>query len=105
MSAALIAFLRARADADAQWAEGVLDCGSPNDHGIARRTLREVEAKRRIIDQHQDVNDGSCGTCVEGRWGYPTHGGSDPQRFSCATLRILALPYDDHPDFEESWRP
>ncbi|WP_432008710.1 DUF6221 family protein [Streptomyces bacillaris] len=74
----------------------VCDCGGP------ARTLREVEAKRQLLDEHQDVNDGSCGTCVDGRWGYPTHGGSSPQPYPCRTLRLLALPYSDHPGYEEA---
>ncbi|MFD3999866.1 DUF6221 family protein [Streptomyces rubiginosohelvolus] len=78
------------------------------DH-IARhdpaRTLREIEAKRQLLDEHQDVNDGSCGTCVDGKWGYPTHGGSSPQSYPCRTLRLLALPYSGHPEYKEAWRP
>lgn len=69
------------------------------------RVLREIEAKRQLIDEHQDVNDGSCSTCVDGEWGYPTHGGSSPQRFPCKTLRLLALPYADRPGYMEEWRP
>lgn len=74
------------------------------EHDPARE-LREIDAKRRLLDEHQDVNGGSCGTCVDGQWGYPTHGGSSPQRFPCRTLRLLGLPYADRPGFQESWRP
>jgi hypothetical protein len=80
-----------------------------NAEHIARhdpaRVLRDVEARRALLDEHHDVNDGSCGTCVDGQWGYPTHGGSSPQRFPCRTLRLLALPYADHPDYNPEWRP
>ncbi|MFD1656979.1 DUF6221 family protein [Streptomyces caeni] len=69
------------------------------------RVLREIDAKRQLLEEHQDVNDGSCGTCVDGRWGYPTHGGSSPQRYPCRTLRLLALPYADRPGYREEWRP
>lgn len=69
------------------------------------RVLAEVEAKRYLLDEHQDVNDGFCGTCVDGQWGYPTHGGSSPQRYPCRTLRFLALPHADHPAYREEWRP
>ncbi|MGW3135928.1 DUF6221 family protein [Streptomyces sp. NPDC001139] len=69
------------------------------------RVLREIEAKRQLLDEHQDVNDGWCGTCVDGRWGYPTHGGSSPQRYPCRTLRLLALPYADRPGYRDEWRP
>ncbi|MGW3410276.1 DUF6221 family protein [Streptomyces sp. NPDC000888] len=69
------------------------------------RALREVDAKRQALEEHQDVNDGSCGTCVDGRWGYPSHGGSSPQRFPCRTLRLLALPFADRPGYLEGWAP
>lgn len=67
--------------------------------------LADVDAKRRILDEHQNVNDGDCGTCVNGRWGYPTHGGSSPQPWPCTTLRLLALPYADRPGYRDEWRP
>ncbi|GHA01331.1 DUF6221 family protein [Streptomyces echinoruber] len=69
------------------------------------RVLREIDAKRQLLDEHQDVNDGSCGTCVDGQWGYPTHGGSSPQRYPCRTLRLLALPYADRTGYRQEWRP
>lgn len=67
--------------------------------------LADLDAKLAVLDEHQDVNDGDCGTCVDGRWGYPTHGGSSPQRFPCRTLRHLAVPFAAHPDYDERWRP
>jgi hypothetical protein len=72
------------------------------------RVLREVEAKRRIIAEHQIVPgppqppggpDYGCKTCHDhseygvGGFGY------------CTTLRLLALPYADHPEFREEWKP
>lgn len=63
------------------------------------------EVKRQLLDEHPNVNDGSCGTCVDGRWGYPTHGGSSPQPYPCRTLRLLALAYVSHPDYQDNWRP
>lgn len=70
------------------------------------RVLREVEAKRRIIAEHYcpDELDADeqphCGFCdkalrmndMQGTW-------------PCLHLRLLALPYADHPDYDESWRP
>ncbi|MBT3077622.1 MULTISPECIES: DUF6221 family protein [Streptomyces] len=129
MTDALVTFVKARLDEDEQVAQAatqgewvwsrefVTPPGyhhrtigplEPGDSAhIARqdpaRTLREVEAKRQLLDEHQDVNDGSCGTCVDGRWGYPTHGGSSPQPYPCRTLRLLALPYSDHTDYQEKW--
>lgn len=67
--------------------------------------LADLDAKDAVLDEHPDVNDGDCGTCVDGRWGYPTHGGSSPQRYPCRTLRHLAVPFAAHPDYDERWRP
>lgn len=120
----LVAFIRARLDEDEwharhafadhnsagpNWREattGVVDTGGPGiddliaigDSPIARhiahndpgRVLADVDAKRRII-----------GTCQY--WLHDNEHGVDP----CAaeTLRLLALPYADHPDYREEWRP
>lgn len=63
------------------------------DH-IARhdpaRVLAECDAKRRIVEQYIDA--------VKGRkWA------------TCTALErvlpVLALPYADHPDYREEWRP
>lgn len=65
------------------------------DH-IARhdpaRVLREVEAKRRILDEHYpvdpcDAHDASART------------------IPCDTLLLLALPYAGHEAYREEWRP
>ena len=50
------------------------------------RVLRECEAKRAVVELHP------CDDCGMG---------DDP----CRTLKILALPYADHPDYREAWRP
>lgn len=52
------------------------------------RVLAEVESKRKLIEQHV---------------GY--YGGGDDEFWPVQTLRLLALPYADHPDYDESWRP
>jgi hypothetical protein len=64
------------------------------------RVLREVEAKRRTVARYEEAVAG-------------TH---DASRTNAATwrpivtvlepvLRDLALPYADHPDYREEWRP
>jgi hypothetical protein len=117
VTADLIAFLRARLAEDesvARAAYGVMwrdasgwlisedmyiaevDDGSTLAH-IARhdpaRTLREVEAKRRILDEHA-LNGWACSTCdnedVE-------------QSFPCPTLRLLASVWAGHPDYRPEW--
>jgi hypothetical protein len=66
------------------------------------RVLREVEAKRRIIDEHEHELSGDkpgCWTCDEDRdYELIPHGW-------CLTLRLLALPDADDEDYDEAWRP
>ncbi|MEU8760671.1 DUF6221 family protein [Streptomyces sp. NPDC048659] len=64
------------------------------------RVLAEVDAKRRILELHgpaeyeySDVD--ICSTCDRG----------GPLPHPCPTLHLLALPYADHPDYDEAWRP
>lgn len=59
----------------------------------ARRILREVAMKRRILARHDDIHD--CGD--RRSWSVPYEG--------CADLRALAAMNDDHPDYQEAWRP
>jgi uncharacterized protein DUF6221 len=88
--------------------------------GHPARVLREVEAKRRIVDAHsieqvssmyyvdysardfRPVMVEGCRTCIAGC-------GVDGEPFyaagPCATLRLLTLPYADHPDYAASWKP
>jgi hypothetical protein len=63
------------------------------------RELAEVEAARRRIELHgaephecveYDSNPEWRATCYER---------------DCLTLRLEALPFADHPDYKESWRP
>lgn len=51
------------------------------------RVLAECEAKRRIVEQiDRNVRD-------------------VPTGWSERILELLALPYADHPDYDEGWRP
>jgi hypothetical protein len=34
-----------------------------------------------------------------------TEVGPDAQGWPCQTLRLLALPYADHPDYRPEWKP
>lgn len=61
------------------------------------RVLADVEAKRRIIEQHPLDDEGFCGDgigLVGCKWAWP-----------CPTLRLLALPYVGHEAYREEWRP
>lgn len=65
-------------------------------HHIARhdpaRVLREVEAKRRIIAEHEPGQD----PCDAHDAMFET--------VPCDTLMELAAVYADHPDYREDWR-
>jgi hypothetical protein len=81
----------------------------------AKRALAECEAKRRIAEEHECEAtkvvlapfDPSTGerrpvewdlTCRVCGWA------DDNPSGGCATLKLLALPYADHPDYREDWR-
>ena len=76
------------------------------------RVLRDVEAKRRILAEHEDtqrgyvadhgVNELMCVRCADAdRDGDPY--AEEP--YPCPTLRALAAVYFDHPDCRPEWRP
>ncbi|MFH8627739.1 DUF6221 family protein [Streptomyces vietnamensis] len=117
----LIAFLRARLDEDARAARragdsfrqigetGVIvategdraeECASVNWAGIAEhivrhdpaRVLAEVDAKRRMLEQFGSIAKGDFIDAGE-------------QVVAQAALELLALPFADHPDYQDTWRP
>ena len=84
------------------------------DH-IARhdpaRVLREVAAKRAILSVHRVVEypgpyvpiSPTCSICITEREGYQEEWGDDD--WPCATIRLLAAVYSDHPDYRQEWAP
>lgn len=98
----LVEFLRARLDEDERIAKARADGADWMDfepcrnthhphaeylpHFAPYRMLAEVESKRRIIDWAIEYMEGDYA----------------PWNETC--LQLLALPYVDHPDFQESWR-
>jgi hypothetical protein len=60
------------------------------------RVLRDIEAKRAIVDDLAEVL----------RWGERKGPDYQDGAESCErTLKRLALAYADHPDYREVWRP
>ena len=62
------------------------------------RVLREVVAKRSLIEDHTGqccVNDTCCGEIA----GYFDSEAGDP----CPVLLVLAAIYSDHPDYRQEW--
>jgi hypothetical protein len=96
-------FLLARAAEDEATARGDVDhfggTDDPRDQWIvhhATRVLLECEAKRQIVaaalaDDNRDLY-GGCGDDCE--WKALDY-----------AVACLALPYVDHPDYREEWRP
>lgn len=70
------------------------------------RVLAEVDAKRRILEEHPTTPAyyallEHCARCVD-----PEAGGPDPDaEYPCKTVRLLALPYADRPGYRDEWRP
>lgn len=105
-------FLLARIAEDEQahrdvlgWPDGVRRLPSAHHE----RMLRGCESKRLIIEDHREADRGYCRRCVG--VDEVDIGGQFPryERLSlelpCPTLRALALPYADHPDYRDEWRP
>jgi hypothetical protein len=67
------------------------------------RVVAEVEAKRRIIAEHQPLVSGSCRVCTV--WDEDDDWQARGFLFPCPTVRLLALPYADRPGYREEWRP
>lgn len=61
------------------------------------QVLADIEAKRRIVELHTHP----AMAC------YWSHDGGAVHEIGelCETLAALALPYVDHPDYREEWRP
>jgi uncharacterized protein DUF6221 len=66
------------------------------------RVLREVEAKRRILDRHAlSRAEGD----PERPWVNQDDCQYDGEPWPCPDLLDLAAAYADHADFQEDWRP
>ncbi|MDK0520377.1 DUF6221 family protein [Streptomyces sp. ML-6] len=61
------------------------------------RVLREVDAKRKLVDQYAEAADNDVDEPYEYAYGWANGLG--------VAARLLALPYADHPDYREEWRP
>lgn len=79
--------------------DGGIDDGT-SEHIVRHdpaRALREVEAKRRMLAcLLPDVQ--RLASAVE-------NGHGEYERAPDDLLHLLALPYSDHPDYDEAWRP
>ncbi|GAA0347789.1 DUF6221 family protein [Actinoallomurus spadix] len=61
------------------------------------RIVREVQAKRRLLDQLYPEIKGAD-EAIEGEWNRNPYNAD-------GLLELLALPYANHPQYREEWRP
>lgn len=78
--------------------------------GHPSRVLAEVAARRRIVEMHTPKGRTGlhlCPVCVSWEmWLSQEPGGALPlDDAPCDTLRLLALPYAEHPDYRQEWKP
>lgn len=67
------------------------------------RVLAETAAKRAILELHGGaLVPASC--CAREMEGYSVIEWYDARTDPCPTLRALAAPYAEHPDFKPEWR-
>lgn len=102
---AITEFLTERWDAEEAVAQEHLArvAGSPRRNGKtdARRRVADIAAKRAIVELHTcrcpnpDCRD--CGACSGEHH-------ADPTPAPCDTVKALAQPYAEHPDFDPAWR-
>ena len=100
MSNELVDFIKARLGEDEHAARAAsLVVPQRIERYAPARVLREVEAKQQMLDEHHQaslpngIDLDECNTCG---------GANEP--WPCPTLRLLARPYSDHPQFREEWR-
>lgn len=62
------------------------------------RVLREIEAKRRLVERYERA--------LENRRAHPDDLASAGALLALhGTVKVLAMPYADHPDYRDEWRP
>lgn len=84
----LVEFLRARLDDEEATIKDGIESGESN---ISALDLVDIDAKRRIVEGIEDADP---------------HGAHITGTFTAwDVLRLLALPYVGHPDYDEAWRP
>ena len=76
---------------------------------VVNQMINEIEATRRLLLAHRTtVSEKVPGFPLYGSeyWCETCHVPADEASSNwCLTLRLLALPYADHPEYSERWRP
>lgn len=100
--------------AESKWAYGgqgyIASCEHAGHQAhIARhdpeRVLAEVKAKREIVELHMPRRVRSSSGLGEDHIEVCRMCDQFPAQHPCGTLRALAAPYADHPDYRKEWAP
>lgn len=67
------------------------------------RVLAEIAAKRRIMEEFDNARENFRNDPAPGAW-ESTHRADERLRTLDLVVRLLAAPYADQEDFDESWR-
>ena len=78
---------------------------SPPEAAISpSRLLMNCAARRKVVELHEiHVVDAGVDAMIDGESG-SKRAGQNERDFTCPTLRLLALPYFDHPDYKQHWQ-
>jgi hypothetical protein len=75
------------------------------------RVLHEVEAKRQLLHAHMRdhecislLDQGEHSVVDDRPWEY-WEAKDTAKHGPCLVVRLIALPYSDHPDYREEWKP
>jgi hypothetical protein len=99
-------FLLARiAEDEVDVERGMMRVSGP---GSPARVRADCEAKRQIVELHGAKRVRRAAETLSGEPEFIEDCricGHFPAQYPCVTLRMLALPFADHPDYREEWKP
>ena len=100
----LVGFLLARMAEDARTAADL--AAAQGEEGTAERLRADCAAKRKVVLACQAAAPDLrfLGTRPPGLADFPLPP-RDMHQLAALTLALLALPWADHPDYEQLWRP
>jgi hypothetical protein len=61
------------------------------------RVLRQVQAHKAILGEHEGLANGACNTCSEGMFS------GEHQVYPCRTIKALVSIYSDRDGYQEEW--
>lgn len=76
---------------------GIRDCLASDEPNVSERDLEDIAAKRQLAAKYDEVADNNVNEPYEYAYGYANALGE--------AVRLLVMPYADHPDYRAEWRP